>query len=496
MKSEGRDMSKSTKAAKSAVFIIIFSALSKPLGFVREMLIGAKFGSGSETDTFFIALSAISLFITIITKSINTTMIPVLSEVETAEGKTGKTSHTNNLFNIVSLISILIISLAWVSAPIIIRIIAPGFGGEQFELGVLLMRIGLPTVFLAGAQGVFRGYLQSELMFSESALAGLPFNFTYIFFLVFLSGFFGIKGLMVTAVLALLSQVLLQIIDMRKTPFRYKFIVNFKDKHVKKILYLIFPIIFSVGIDDLNKIIDKALASTLIAGSISALNYANRLISLVRDLFILTIATVMYPLLSNEANKDTYDGLKRVTINGINIILLITIPATTGMIILANPIVRLVFERGKFDAAATYMTAGAFVFSAIGLVGTSLRMQLDNIYYSLQDTRTPVINGFISVVINVVLNLILIKPMAHRGLALATSISATVSSMLLIYGLRKKIGPFGFMNSVKCGLKSLTASMVMGIVVYFLNITLSQKLGSGTLPQLFSLFINYVNFIE
>ncbi len=183
MKSEGRDMSKSTKAAKSAVFIIIFSALSKPLGFVREMLIGAKFGSGSETDTFFIALSAISLFITIITKSINTTMIPVLSEVETAEGKTGKTSHTNNLFNIVSLISILIISLAWVSAPIIIRIIAPGFGGEQFELGVLLMRIGLPTVFLAGAQGVFRGYLQSELMFSESALAGLPFNFTYIFFL-------------------------------------------------------------------------------------------------------------------------------------------------------------------------------------------------------------------------------------------------------------------------------------------------------------------------
>lgn len=133
MKSEGRDMSKSTKAAKSAVFIIIFSALSKPLGFVREMLIGAKFGSGSETDTFFIALSAISLFITIITKSINTTMIPVLSEVETAEGKTGKTSHTNNLFNIVSLISILIISLAWVSAPIIIRIIAPGFGENNLN---------------------------------------------------------------------------------------------------------------------------------------------------------------------------------------------------------------------------------------------------------------------------------------------------------------------------------------------------------------------------
>lgn len=484
-------MSKSKKAAKSVAIIIIFSFGGKLLGFIREMLIGAKFGSGSETDIFFTALTAISLFTMIITKSINTTMIPVLSEVEITEGKNGKISHTNNLLNIVSLISFIIIALAWILAPTIIRIIAPGFyEAEQFKLAVLMMRIGLPTIFLAGIQGVFRGYLQSELMFSESALVGIPLNLTYIFFLLFLSGFFGIKGLMATSVLAVLSQILLQIAGIRKTEFRYEFIFDFKDKYVKRILYLIPPILLSVGIGDLNKIIDKALASTLIEGSISALNYANRLDGLVRGLFIAAIATVMYPMLSNEANKDNYDGLKKVTINGINIILLITIPATIGMIILANPIVKLAFQRGEFDTTATYMTVGALIFTVVGMVGASLKTLLNNIYYSLQDTKTPVINGFIAVAINVVFNLILIKPMAHRGLALATSISAIVSSIILIYGLKKKIGSFGFMKSLKCGFKSLAASIFMGIAVYFIDITLANIMESGTLSEFITLLIS------
>ena len=295
---------------------------------------------------------------------------------------------------------------------------------------------------------------------------------------------------MVTSTLAVLSQVFLQINGIKKTKFRYKYILDFKDRYVKKILYLIPPILISVGISDLNNIIDKAMASTLIDGSISALNYANRLDMLVRGVFISAIATVMYPILSKEANKDSYDGLKKVTINGINIILLITIPATVGMIILANPIVKLAFERGKFDSLATYMTAGALIFTVIGMVGVSLRTLLSNVYYSLQDTKTPVIKGFIAVTINVVLNLILIKPMAHRGLALATSISAIVASILLIYGLKKKIGSFGLMKSVKCGLKALVASIVMGIVVYFLHISLGNNMGSGTLPELITLLVS------
>src|SRR5699024_1702732 len=188
-------MSKSRKAVRSVVIIIIFTLGSKILGFIREMLIAAKFGSGFETDTFFIALTTVSLFRVMITKSINTTMIPVLSEIESKEGKEGKRKHANNLLNIIMLVSLLIIAISWIMSPFLIRIVASGFKGKQFDLAVLLTRIGLPAIFFASVQGIFRGYLQSEMMFTESAAADIPFNFVYIFFLIFLSGSFGITGL-------------------------------------------------------------------------------------------------------------------------------------------------------------------------------------------------------------------------------------------------------------------------------------------------------------
>lgn len=483
-------MSKSKQAAKSVTVIIIFTIASKFLGFIREMLIAAKFGSSVETDTYFIALSAITLFTIMITKSINTTMIPVLSEIEVKEGKDGKKNHTNNLLNIISIPSFILIVLAWMTAPFIMKILAAGFKGEQFKLAVSMMRIGLPVIFFSSVLGVFRGYLQSELMFTESAATAFPLNFVYIFFLIFLSGIFGIKGLMVASVLATASQISIQIFGIRKTGFKYGYILDFKDKYVKKIIYLIPPILVSTVISDLNRIIDKSLASTLIDGSISALNYANKLDGLTASIFISAIATVIFPMLSQEANKDSYDGLKKVAIYGINVILLITIPTIVGTIVLANPIVRVAFERGAFDSTATDMTVGALVYYSIGLVGASLGTLFRRVYYSLQDTKTPMINSFITVVINVVLNFALIKFMAHKGLALATSISVTVTSLVLLFMLRRKIGSFGFSESVKCGLKALSASVVMGAVVYFLDGILARNISGGTFSELIALLIS------
>lgn len=483
-------MSKTKKAAKSVVIIIIFTICSKFLGFFREMLIAAKYGADANTDSFFIALTAISLFRTFITSSINTTMIPVLSEVEDREGKEGKKNHTNNLLNIVSFLSLFAIVLAWLLSPYIIKLIAYGFEGEQYKLSVLLTRIGLPTIFFASIQGVFRGYLQSELMFIESAMAIFPFNFVYMFFLISLASFFDIKGLMVASLLATASQILIQIFYIRKMDFRYKYIFDLKDRYVNKMIRLLPPVFISVGIGDINGIIDKSMASTLIAGSISALNYGNRLVNLTTSIFISAIITVIFPMLAQETNKGSYNGLKKIIIRGINAILIITMPATVGIIVLARPIVRAAFKRGAFDSTATYMTVGALVFYSVGLVSSSVISLLVKVYYSLQDTKTPMINSVIALGLNVILNLILIRFMAHRGLALATSISSIIMMMFLLYTLRKKIGSFGFLGSVKCGIKSLFASIVMGAVVYYLNMGLAWRMGSGTLSELIALLVS------
>ena len=477
-------MSQSSKAAKSIFIMIIFGIGSKLLGFIREMLIAAKFGSGVETDTFFIAITATTLVTSMFTQSLNTTMIPIMSDVEKNEGKEGKKQHANNLLNIVLLISFGVVIVGWIFSPFIIKLLAHGFEGEQFKLAITMMRIGMPVVIFSGVVGIYRGYLQSESMFIESSASQFPFNFTYILFLIFLSSFFGIKGLMVTSVLAVFSQILIQIPGIRKTGYRYEFRIDFKDPYIKKILYLVLPVLVSVAVNDLNKIVDRSLASTLVTGSISALNYAARLNSLVLAVFITAIATVLFPMLSKEAVKETYDDFKKLIRNGVNIVLIITIPATIGMIVLTEPIVKLTFERGAFDSVATQMTSQALVFYTLGLVGMALRTFMERAYYSLQDTKTPMVNGFIAVGLNVVLNFILIGPMEHRGLALATAISTTLTTGYLFYGLRKKIGPLGISTVLRCGAKSLASSVIMGVIVYFIYYSLIERYLGNTIYEL------------
>lgn len=483
-------MSQVNKAVNSVFIIMIFAISSKFLGFIRESLIAAKFGSGAETDVFFVALTATSLFSALLTQALNTTMIPVLSEIGIKENKQGKINHTNNILNIIVIISLIIILLTWILTPLIIRILASGFTGEQFYLAISLTRIGLPVIIFAGILGVFRGYLQSEQKFFETGISEFPFNFVYIFFLIFLSEQFGIYGLMIASVLAVASQIVLQIPALKNTGFLYKRVLTIKDEYIKKMAMLVPPILVGVAINDINKIVDKSLASTLVEGSISALNYAQRLESLVVGIFVTTIITVLFPTLSQKANDVNSDSLKKIVKFAFNIILIITIPATVGLIVLATPIVKIAFERGVFDSNATIMTSGAFVFYSVGLVGTSLKLLMYKIFYSLQDTKTPMIDGFITVFANVVFNFLLISFMSHRGLAFATSISVTITSISLLRQLTRKIGDFGVKRTIICLIKSFFASIIMGTGIYFFYYFFLYNIGAGIFCEIFKLFLS------
>lgn len=482
-------MTKSNKAAKSALIIIIFTLGSKLLGFLREVLIAAKFGSGMETDTFFIALTGTSLLTGFLSNAISTTFIPVISEVETKEGKKGKISHTNNLINVIFCISLVLVFIAFLCTPLIVKLLAKGFEGEQFDLAVNLTRIGLPMILFSGLIGVMTGYLQSEGKFNATAMIGVPLNLSYIFYLLFLSSFFGIKGLMVSVVTGTLFQLLIQTPEAKSSGFKYKFVFNIKDKYIRKVLYLSLPVLVGVAINDLNAIVDKTLASSLVSGSISALNYANRLNNLILGVFITAITTVVYPILSNEVNNDNISGVKKTMGYGVNLILLITIPATVGLILLAKPIVEIAFQRGEFDVTATMMTSQALIFYSLGLVAMALRLLITRVYYSLQDTKTPMINGAISVGFNIILNLILVQFMAHAGLAFATSIATTIATLLMFYGLKEKISSLGTKGYIITFIKSGLASLIMGVVAYVVYYGLYGTLGVSKLYNFISLLV-------
>lgn len=478
------------RAAKSAVIIAVFTLLSKFLGFIREMLIASKFGSGYETDTYFVAMTATVIVMSTVGTALNTTLIPIFTEIEEKKGKKHKLKYMNNVLNMVMIITIILMILGYFLSPVVIRILAKGFTGEQFKLAVKLNRIGLPIIFFLGGTYVFSGLLQSSERFGAPAIMGIPFNLVYIIFLLNFSQKFGIEGLMVISVIATLTQVLVQIPSARKLGYRYSFYLDLKDKYLNKALALTIPVLLGSAVQQINTIIDKTLASDLVEGSISALTYASKINDLVISVFVMAITTVIFPMMAKEVTKDNKEEFKELMTQGINMILLITVPATIGLIILAYPAVKIFFERGAFDKTATYMTAQALTFYSIGLVGSSLRLMLNKVFYSFQDTITPMINGAIAVGINVVLNLILVKSMGHAGLALATSISAIFTTLLLFLSLRKKIGPIGLRRYMKCFIKTLIASIIMGLLVYGVFYGLDKILPNMFIFELVDLIIS------
>ena len=246
--------------------------------------------------------------------------------------------------------------------------------------------------------------------------------------------------------------------------------------------FTIRPVILGVSVNDINVLVDRTLASSIAVGGISALNYANRLNGFVQGLFVATISAVMHPMISQMAAQNNFDGLKRTVSEAINLINLLVIPATVGAMIFAEPIVKLLFGRGAFDSKAISMTSNALFFYSIGMAFFGLRDILSRAFYSLQDTKTPMINATIAVAINIVLNFILSKYLGIGGLALATSISAIFCTGLLFVSLRKKIGPFGMKSTAISFIKILVSSLVMGVLAYLAyNLSLSHVNGNLSL---------------
>lgn len=475
---------KRQQVAKTAAMIAIFALISKGLGFIREVMIASRFGSGMQTDTYFVAITATIIIMGTVGAALNTTLIPIFSEIEERHGRKGKLAYLNNILNIVFLITLILSILAFIFSPLIIKILAKGFEGEQFLLAVKLNRIGIPIIIFLGFTYVFSGYLQSSQIFGPHAIMGIPYNLVFLVFLFFFAENSDIGVLMFVSVLATLTQVLIQVPAVHHSGYRYSLNVNLKDPYLKKAFVLILPVLVGSAVQQINVIIDKTLASDLIEGSISSLSYASRINDMVIAVFVAAITTVVFPMLSQAFSKEDTVEVKRILNQGVNIILIITVPATVGLMLLANPLVQLFFERGAFQANATLMTSGALVFYSLGLVGAALRLMLNKVFYSFQDTKTPMVNGAIAVGLNIVLNLLLIKPLEHRGLALATSISATITTLLLFMDLRKKVGHLGYFKMLYTLIKTTIASLIMGILVYLIYYKLGALLPQAKLTQM------------
>ena len=384
---------------------------------------------------------------------------------------------------------IVLAMLGFIFTEELVKVFAMGFEGQTLKVSIDFTRITIIGIVFTGLSYVMTAYLQIKNNFTVPGLASVPKNIIIIVSII-LSVKYNPYIMIWGTLIGIATEFLFQFPFAIKSGYKYQPYINMKDKYIKKMSWLIGPVLIGVAVNQINTMVDRTLASTLVEGSISALNYANKLNGFVMAMFITSVAAVIYPMLSKLSSEENKEKFISSVVQSINSVILLVIPISIGAIVLATPIVKLLFQRGEFDVRATSMTAIALIMYSIGMVAFGLRDILGKVFYALQDTKTPMINGAMAMIMNIVLNIILVKYLQLAGLALATSISAIVCIFLLFGSLKKKIGYFGQDKIIKTMIKSILSAVVMGIVTYFIYNMISNLLGVGFIKEVISLVVS------
>lgn len=476
-----------SKAAKATITLMIATILAKILGFVRELVLASSYGASMYSDAYLTAINIPLVIFTVIGGALGTVLIPMYFEVNSSLGEKGAIKFINNVFNVVIILCAMLAIVGFMFTEQIVKIFAVGFNGEILKLTINFTRILIIGIIFTGLSYIMTMYLQVKNNFAITGLITVPKNIIIISSII-LSIKYNPYIMVWGTLLGTASEFLFQLPFAIKRGYKYQPYINIKDTYIKKTAWLIGPVLIGVAVNQINTMVDRTLASTLVEGSISALNYANRLNGFVMALFITSIGAVVYPMLSKLSSDNNKDGFSSSVVKSINSVILLVIPISVGAIVLSKPIIKLLFERGEFDARATSMTAIALIMYSLGMVAVGLRDILGKVFYSLKDTKTPMINGVLAMVMNIVLNIILVRYLKLAGLALATSMSAIICILLLFRSLKKKIGYFGQDKILKTTSKSVISAIVMGVVTYLIYNVLTHLLGTKFTAELISLF--------
>lgn len=481
---------------RSIVDFIVMGMGIKALGFIRSILMAKQFGLSMESDVFYLVVSILFILASLFGKAVQTVLIPLLNKAETEGGVKQKQNTVSNILNLMTVVTIGICIVAFLVAKPFIRLVLSGNATpEAVKLGTLLLRAGLPMVFFYNLASIYRSYLQSEMLFKESAMSLLPLNLVYIFYLVFLTERFGIIGLMVAQVTGIAAQLLLQWPVLRRLGYKRSYRLDLHDPMLYWLMKRTPPVLLGIAANDLNSIVDKALASRLPVGSISALEYGLNFTTSIRMLFISVINQVMYPLLSKKAQEDDREGLNDLIVKTTRYVTLVALPGSVLLARFALPVIQGVFQRGAFGYDESLMASVALLWYGLGMWGMGLSELYTQVFYSLGEVKIPVITSVLTLLSNLVLNLILMRYLGHGGLALATSLSAYLMIFFLLYHLKRRLGFSLTGHDLLFFGKIFVLSLLGSFIMQFFYQFLDGRFGVFPLRILVLLFLAFLGML-
>ena len=466
MESQEKQSDTEVKLVKAASVVAIATFLSRITGFLRDMLFAKILGAGIVSDAFYVAFRIPNMLRELMAEgSISAGFIPVFKEYLTKRSHEEAATLARAAFTLLFLVLVIIVGIGILLTPEILYLIAPGFSEKRdlMSLSVSLTRVMFPFLLFISLAALTMGILNSVHRFGPPAISSAVCNIVMILFIVFPFYPVPVFSAAIGVVVGGLCQFAVQLPAVKKEGFSLSFVWPIFPIHpgLVQMMKLLVPITIALSVTQINILVSTLVASTLAQGSVSYLYYAMRLIHFPLGIFGVALATVLLPTMSAQAAQRDYEKLRDSLSFGLRLIFFIMAPAMAGLIFLRVPIVHLLFEHGVFDKIATEGTALAVFYYAIGLWAFAGVRVVVPVFYSLQDTKTPVKIAVIAMILNVILSFALAIPFQHGGLALATSVSAIFNFVVLVVLLRKKIGQIGAKRIVYSHLKVIVGALCM-----------------------------------
>lgn len=478
---------------RAAGTVMAAYVLSRVLGLAREVAISSRFGTGPELDAYLAAFRVPDILFQLMAGgALASAFIPTFAGLLAKGEEREAWRLVSDLFKAIVLgVGLLSVLAAVLALPVVRYVVAPGFTAEQQALTANLMRIMLLTPIVFSVSGVFMGILNSHHRFLAAALAPCAYNLAIIFGAVALSPRMGAYGLALGVAIGAVLHYCVQLPQVwrllragttgesttstapplrrpagsRASPVPAAGATSWVSPHLREVLRLMLPRAVGLAAVQVNFLVNTILASTMSPGSLSTINYAWILMLLPQGVFAQGIATVVFPTFSSLAAKDDRDGLVGLLLRAVSAVLFLSVPATIGLLVLRGPIVSLVYERQAFGVDSRSAVARVLAFYALGLCAHSGLEVLTRAYYSLHDTRTPVMVGVAAMLLNVVLSLVLRQPLREGGLALANTVATWIEFALLWFIFARRLPGLTLRPLVPGTLRVGLASLVMLVVV-------------------------------
>ena len=447
---EGGQQGAADKAriVRAAGLVMALFVVSRALGLFREMVISHQFGTGGDLDAYLAAFRLPDILFQIVAGgALASAFIPTFAGYLAQEDETGAWRLASAIVNLVLILTAALAALAALLAPwLVSAVITPGFDPPRQILTATLMRLMLVTPVVFGVSGVVMGILNTRQYFLLPALAPILYNLGIIGGAVVLAPTRGVEGLALGVVGGALAHLLIQVPGLYRHGMRYVPILGLHDPGVREVGRLMLPRMLGLGAVQLNFLVNTILASGLAAGSLAALNYAWLLMLLPQGVFAQAVATAAFPTFSTQAARGQQAEMRSTLAATMRAVLYLAVPAAVGLLVLREPLVQLLFERGEFTTASTQMVAWALALYALGLPAHCLVEIVVRAFYALHDTKTPVAIGVAAMGLNIGLSLALIAAFEaldwspHGGLALSNSLATTLEMAVLLEIIRRRLG--------------------------------------------------------